>query len=203
MKVAYIAHPIGGNVNFNIREVIKHVGDINRSEPDIVPFAPYIVDCMALNDDKPEERERGFKNNYHYFESGFVQELRLYGTHVSAGMLEEIAWAGKFGIEVKSFINNPNYENDLFGDIVKAVAQSTGLHEMDILSKARKREFVDARKMVIGLHFEMNGRTKLTSLAQKLGIDHSTVIYNHKTCEGLLFSNPKFKAIYNSAKSLL
>jgi len=203
MKVAYIAHPIGGNVHYNIRQVVKIVGEINRTETDVLPFAPYIVDCLALNDSNPEERKRGFKNNYFYFESGFIQELRLYGTHISPGMLEEIEWATKFGIEIKNFIAEPNQQNDLFSQIVKAVSKTTGLLEHEILSKARKREYVDARKMVIGLNFDLNKNTKTTTLGQKLGMDHSTVIYNNKTCEGLIFSNPKFKAIYNSAKSLL
>lgn len=100
MKIAYIAHPISGNVSDNldaIRDIARH---INLYEPDVVPFAPYYLDCHCLDDSVPEERERGIKNNVALLKKGFVDELRLYGPRISKGMLEEIKLAYSLGITI-------------------------------------------------------------------------------------------------------
>jgi len=203
MKIAYIAHPISGNVHYNIRQVVKKVGEINKNEPEVVPFAPYIVDCMALDDNKPEDRQRGFKNNYHYFESGMINELRLYGNFISKGMADEIEWAAKFGIEIKNFITESEAENTFFTDILNAVSKATRITPVEILSKSRRRELVMARQILIGIYYEMNRNTSCVELAKKLDCDHSTVLYNKNTCSNLLFSDKAFKALYNVALSLL
>ena len=50
MKIAYIAHPISGDVKENIKKIINIIRTVNLEEPLTVPFAPYIPDCIALND---------------------------------------------------------------------------------------------------------------------------------------------------------
>lgn len=90
MKVVYIAHPIGGNVKENLEKVRHIVRKINLERSDVVPFAPYWLDCHALNDDIPSERERGIKNDKYLLESGIVDELWLYGNKISNGMQNEI-----------------------------------------------------------------------------------------------------------------
>jgi hypothetical protein len=90
MKVAYIAHKISGDVKGNLEKIKNIARQINLEEPDVVPFAPYYLDCHALNDSKPEERARGIKNGVHLLESGIVDELRLYGDNISKGMQKEI-----------------------------------------------------------------------------------------------------------------
>lgn len=203
MKIAYIAHPISGNVHYNIRQVVRKVGEINKQEPEVVPFAPYIVDCMALDDNNPDDRRRGFKNNYHYFESGMINELRLYGNFISRGMAEEIEWAAKFGIEIKNFIVEGHGEQTFFTDILQAVSKATGLLPEQILDRSRKRELVMARQLIIGIYYQMNSIASSVDLGKKLGYDHSTILYNKTTCENLLFSDSAFKALYNVAISLL
>ena len=101
MKVSYIAHPIGGDVSANLVKVIDIIRQINLLEPDVIPFAHYFVDCYALNDDFPEERERGIKNDIALMKKGFIDELRLYGNCISKGMSHEIELAHKLGIEVR------------------------------------------------------------------------------------------------------
>ncbi len=100
MKIVYIAHPIGGNVKRNIKKVLKIVREINMSEPETLPFAPYVVDCQALDDNRQYERARGIKNNQHLLRSGIVKELWLYGSIISRGMLSEIDIAIELGIPV-------------------------------------------------------------------------------------------------------
>jgi len=96
MKITYIAHPIGGDVKNNIERVLSIIKEINLTEPDVLPFAPYIVDLMALDDNIPEQRQRGIKNNAHLFTC--VDELRLYGDRISEGMQEEMSIARDYGI---------------------------------------------------------------------------------------------------------
>ena len=93
-KIIYIAHKISGDVEKNIQKVLSIVKHINLTEPDLVPFAPYIVDLQALDDNIPEQRARGMANNKAYFDSGMIDELWIYG-EVSAGIKLEIEWASK------------------------------------------------------------------------------------------------------------
>lgn len=100
MKVAYIAHPISGDVSGNIRKVVSIAKKINLEEPDVVPFVPYLIDLFALSDEVSEERARGIKNNIELMKREFVDELRLYGSVITEGMRDEITLAKKLGIKV-------------------------------------------------------------------------------------------------------
>ncbi|MEZ5195085.1 MAG: DUF4406 domain-containing protein [Bacteroidales bacterium] len=100
MKIVYIAHPIGGDVDENIAKVLRIVREINLHSNTVVPFAPYIVDCLALDDDIPEQRERGIMNNAVLFDKGFIDELWLFGDRISTGMRIEIDAAMHLGIKV-------------------------------------------------------------------------------------------------------
>lgn len=104
MIIAYIAHPISGNVTGNIDRILAIVKDINLTEPDVVPLAAYVVDCLALDDTSPEHRARGIANDTAILRSGIVNELRLYGDRISAGMQAEIELANELGIPIKNYI---------------------------------------------------------------------------------------------------
>lgn len=100
MRVAYIAHPIGGNVSENLKKITEIGRKINLEEPEVIPFAPYFFDCHCLNDDDPDERERGIKNDKHLLLSGIVDEVRLYGSKISKGMWNEILLARENNIPI-------------------------------------------------------------------------------------------------------
>lgn len=100
MRVIYIAHPISGNVVLNCAKVQCIARDIYRDEPGTVPLAPYLLACAILDDDDPEDRARGIECNHFVLRSGIVDELRIYGDRVSPGMVEEVALARVYGIEV-------------------------------------------------------------------------------------------------------
>lgn len=100
MKIAYIAHPISGDIPGNIQRVLAIIKQVNLTEANTVPFAPYLPDCQALDDNIPEERERGIRNDIELFNRKFIDELRLYGNKISRGMLEEIKLAWTLGIDV-------------------------------------------------------------------------------------------------------
>jgi len=100
MKIAYIAHPIGGNVKLNLLRIRRIVRLINLEEPETVPFAPYYADLVSLDDSDPAERARGIKNDVALFKKYFIDEVRLYGDRISNGMDDEIRLAISIGITV-------------------------------------------------------------------------------------------------------
>ena len=100
MKIVYIAHPIGGDVKNNLACLRKIIKEINLTEPDTVPFVPYYADVVSMDDNTPEERERGIKNDIAIIKSGVVQEMRLYGHRLSEGMKAEVMIASKLGIPI-------------------------------------------------------------------------------------------------------
>ena len=106
MKIVFIAHPISGDIKGNLDKIIKIIRTLNLYEPDIVPFAPYWVDCHALDDDIPAERERGIKNDKEFFYRGVIDELWLFGDRISAGMQAEIDLANELKIPVKNFVSS-------------------------------------------------------------------------------------------------
>lgn len=99
-KIIYIAHPISGDILDNLTSIRKIVRHLNLSRNDIVPFVPYYVDVVSLDDNNPFERSRGFENNTALFEAGIIDELWLCGPRLSAGMKHEIELAKANGIPV-------------------------------------------------------------------------------------------------------
>jgi hypothetical protein len=106
MKIIYIAHKISGNVTANLENIRQIVRDINIHCPEIVPFAPYWLDCHALDDNVPSERERGIKNDTELIKRGFIDEMWLCGDRISSGMQHEINLAESLGIKVVSHITD-------------------------------------------------------------------------------------------------
>ena len=100
MKIVYIAHPISGDITGNLNKICLIIRNLNLTEPDILPFAHYITDCHCLFDDVPEERERGIKNDIALMRAGFINEVWLYGDHISNGMIHEIELAKELKIPV-------------------------------------------------------------------------------------------------------
>ena len=102
MKIAFIAHPIGCDVENNLKRICEIVRLVNLTEPNTVPFVPYYADCVALNDATPEERERGIANDKElFFREGLIDEVRLYGDKgITRGMAAEIKLAWHMGITV-------------------------------------------------------------------------------------------------------
>lgn len=105
MKVCYIAHPISGDIEANLADLRRIVRKINLEYPATVPFVPYYVDIVSLDDNIPAERERGIKNNTHIIQSGIVDEIWLTGNKISYGMKCEQQLANTLNIPVINLIN--------------------------------------------------------------------------------------------------
>jgi hypothetical protein len=91
MKIAYIAHPIGGDPEGNLEKIRAIVRHINLTEFNTVPFVPYYADVVSHNEEDIEQRARGIRNDTEILtRSNVVDELRLYGETISHGMKAEI-----------------------------------------------------------------------------------------------------------------
>lgn len=101
MKIAYIAHPIGGDVYGNLDKISRIVLNLNTIQDEYVPFVPYWADVQSMNDNKQEHRKRGIANNEAILRSGMVDEIWLYGDRISPGMAAEIHLAHQLDIPVR------------------------------------------------------------------------------------------------------
>lgn len=100
-RIAYIAHPIGGNVEDNLKSLRRVIYNINKYEKDTVPFCPYYADVVTLDDNDPLQRARGIENDMAILKRpGMVDELRLYGERISPGMVDEIYVAYSMNIPI-------------------------------------------------------------------------------------------------------
>lgn len=116
MKIAYIAHAIGGNVQQNLANLIVIITVINCQRPDIVPFAPYYADVVALPDNIPENRARGLQNCQEILRRpGIIDELWLCGEKLTEGMVDEIRAAIDMNIPIhcQNFALLEQYSNFL------------------------------------------------------------------------------------------
>lgn len=109
MKIAFIAHPIAdytyhdGKIvtqSDNVEKILLIIRELNLDSDDVVPFAPYIPDCICLDDSSSEQRQRGQANTAELFYRKFIDEVRVYGDRISSGVKEEIDLATKLFIPV-------------------------------------------------------------------------------------------------------
>lgn len=98
--IVYIAHPVGGDVDGNLKKVAKITRDIMLGSDKAIPVAPYYLMCNALDDNNTEEREIGMDATLNYIKYAKVTQLWLYGDRISAGMKKEIELAHYLGLLV-------------------------------------------------------------------------------------------------------
>lgn len=97
--ITYICHPISSDPAANLIK-LKHIYRTLSLQDEVVPFIPYVATVVALDDSVHHERSIGFSHNEAIFRSGIIDQLFLYGTHISAGMRIEIGWARELNIPV-------------------------------------------------------------------------------------------------------
>jgi hypothetical protein len=92
MKIIYLMHSIGGDVENNIKDILRIVKKINLEFSDIVPFVPYLADVLALDDNNEVYRKRGIKNDKEIItrNRNIIDEAWLTGDKISKGMKDEI-----------------------------------------------------------------------------------------------------------------
>ncbi|MBN8668742.1 MAG: hypothetical protein J0M30_14690 [Chitinophagales bacterium] len=96
MRIVYIAHPVGGNVEANLAAVRAIINRINTDPKfeDVVPFVPWYSDVVSCDDSVPELRERGLRNDEAIIKKSrhcrYISEMWLFGPRISEGMKREI-----------------------------------------------------------------------------------------------------------------
>ena len=98
MKTVFVAHPIAGDIEGNMKKVLAICEQIHTK--DITPVAPYLVSLQYLNDEVVEDRQLGIDANHECFHRGYVDELWLFGDKISTGMKGEIRLAKELNIPV-------------------------------------------------------------------------------------------------------
>jgi len=87
-KTVFVSHPISGDVSGNLKKVLEICRKIHNQN--IIPVAPYLVSLQYLDDAISEDRELGIDANLECFRRGYIDELWLFGDHISKGMKQEI-----------------------------------------------------------------------------------------------------------------
>lgn len=98
-KIVYIAHPISGDMEGNIKRVLAIYRELSIQN-EVIPFAPYLVALQVLNDTVQAERKIGMLQNRAFFERNMIDELWVCG--LSAGVVQEMMWASEYGIKIVS-----------------------------------------------------------------------------------------------------
>jgi len=109
-RVVYIAHPVSGNVDENIKNIFNICSMIHS--PHLIPFAPYLVGLQYLNDQLIEQRELGMQVNAITFRKRVMDETGLFGPKISSGMTGEIELSIEETIPLRCY--NPKLEIPLF-----------------------------------------------------------------------------------------
>ena len=109
MKVIYMAHPVSGDVAQNLEHAREWYAYFIRNY-DVAIIADWIITCMVLDDDNPDDRARGLAADLAAIPR--VDELWLCGPHISSGMLKEAQMAHAEGIVVRNltFSSKPPHE---------------------------------------------------------------------------------------------
>lgn len=100
VKTVFIAHPISGDIEGNIKKVLEICEKVHSKE--MIPVAPYLVSLQYLNDRVVEDRKLGINANIECFRRKYIDELWLYGDKISKGMTQEIKLALKLKIPIKA-----------------------------------------------------------------------------------------------------
>lgn len=107
MKIVYLAHPISGAIKENLEQIRLIAKHITAKYANITVFAPYWFDCHFLDDDRPEDRQRGINNDIEFFRRKVMDEVWLCGPRLSNGMKHEKETAEHLGIAVIDKIGVP------------------------------------------------------------------------------------------------
>ncbi len=97
-KTVFIAHPIAGNIENNIKKVLNICREVHTKK--IIPVAPYLVSLQYLNDEVIEDRSLGIEANLECFHRHYIDELWIFGDRISSGMKQEIKLANKLNIPI-------------------------------------------------------------------------------------------------------
>lgn len=94
MKMVYIASPLRGDYNTNIKNAVEYCR--LSGERGVLPLAPHIIFSQWCNDTIPGQREQGLQFGLALLEK--ADALWIMGEKISEGMWGEITFAMEHGI---------------------------------------------------------------------------------------------------------
>lgn len=103
MKMVYIASPLRGDYNTNIKNAVEYCR--LASEQGILPMAPHIIFSQWCNDSVPKLREQGLALGLALLAKS--EELWVMGSQISEGMRGEITFAAEHDIPT-FYIEHPH-----------------------------------------------------------------------------------------------
>lgn len=95
--LVYIAHPISGDVENNVKKVKLILEYIIRNEPGITPIAPYLTYLEILDDNNEFDRSKGMQHDLNVLRR--CEQIWVYG--ISGGVKQEIEFASVNGLLIK------------------------------------------------------------------------------------------------------
>jgi len=108
--VDFIAHPIAGDVEGNIKKVIDICRDIHINQRGVIPFAPYLMFFNYLDDNISSQRKLGMEGDKELM-SRAADRIRVYGPEISSGMKGEVLYMRS--LERPILLFNPELEEHL------------------------------------------------------------------------------------------
>jgi len=72
-KVVFIAHPVAGDIENNVKKILVICELVHKS--DAIPVAPYLVSLQYLDDTVVEDRALGIEANLECFHRRYIDEL--------------------------------------------------------------------------------------------------------------------------------
>jgi len=95
----YICSPFAGDTEVNVENALKYCRFAVRQGK--FPIAPHCYLPRFMDDDNPDERALALSFGIRLLYG--CRELWIFGSHISAGMKQEITAAKQRGIQIKNF----------------------------------------------------------------------------------------------------
>jgi hypothetical protein len=99
MKIVYMAHPVSGDVEANLKRAKKWIKWIEANHSNVAVVANWIIECEIWDDDDPAQRAAGLRRDLAIIKR--CDELWMVGPRVSSGMAQERDQALQFGLRVR------------------------------------------------------------------------------------------------------
>ncbi len=109
MKLIYLAHPVAGDVEANLKSAKEWRRVLQRTHQDKCVIAPRIEECETFDDSNPQLRADGLERCKEVLSR--CDEVWLLGWTLSGGMLEEADHAQSHLMPVRRVyrIDDPTY----------------------------------------------------------------------------------------------
>lgn len=132
MKMVYIASPLRGDYNTNIKNAVEYCR--LAGERGVLPLAPHIIFSQWCNDTVPQQREQGLLLGLALL--GKSDELWIMGEKISEGMRGEISFAMEHGIPTYH-ITNPLEP----GSYPVSADENRLLSKLDCIPESNRRNY--------------------------------------------------------------